>query len=41
MPVWAFQVQPAYADPYWKLGEALEGAERYEEALVSYRACHR
>jgi tetratricopeptide (TPR) repeat protein len=41
MPEWAFQVQPAYADLYWTLGEALEGAGRYQEALVNYRAFHR
>ena len=40
MPEWAFQVEPAYADMYWTLGEALEGAGRYEEALVSYRQFH-
>ena len=41
MPEWAFQAEPAYADMYWTLGEALEGAGRYEEALVSYRQFHR
>jgi tetratricopeptide (TPR) repeat protein len=37
MPEWAFQVEPGYADMYWTLGEALEGAGRYAEALVNYR----
>jgi tetratricopeptide (TPR) repeat protein len=41
MPEWAFQAEPGYADMYWTLGEALEGAGRYEEALVNYRAFHR
>ncbi len=40
MPEWAFQVEPAYADMYWTLGEALEGAGQYEEALASYRQFH-
>ena len=40
MPEWAFTVEPAYADMYWTLGEALEGAGRYEEALVNYRQYH-
>jgi tetratricopeptide (TPR) repeat protein len=37
MPEWAFQVESAYADMYWTLGEALEGAGRCQEALVNYR----
>ena len=41
MPEWAFQVESGYADMYWTLGEALEGAGRYAEALVNYRAFHR
>jgi tetratricopeptide (TPR) repeat protein len=41
MPEWAFQVEPGYADMYWTLGEALEGAGRYREALTNYRAFHR
>jgi tetratricopeptide (TPR) repeat protein len=41
MPEWAFQFEPAYADLYWTLGEALEGAGRYQEALVNYREFHR
>jgi tetratricopeptide (TPR) repeat protein len=41
MPKWAFEVEPAYADLYWTLGEALEGAGRYQEALVNYREFHR
>jgi tetratricopeptide (TPR) repeat protein len=41
MPEWAFQVEPGYADMYWTLGEALEGAGRYEDALVNYRAFQR
>ncbi len=40
MPEWAFQVEPAYADMYWTLGEAQEGAGLYEDALVSYRQFH-
>jgi hypothetical protein len=40
MPSWAFEVEPGYADLYWTLGEALEGAGQYEEALVSYQQFH-
>ena len=40
MPGWAFEVEPGYADMYWTLGEALEGAGHYGEALVNYRQFH-
>ena len=40
MPEWAFQAEPAYADMYWTLGEAQEGAGLYAEALASYRQFH-
>lgn len=36
MPEWAFELEPGYAEMYWTLGEAQEGAGLYSEALASY-----
>jgi tetratricopeptide (TPR) repeat protein len=40
MPEWVFTVEPTYADMYWTLGEAQEGAGLYVDALTSYRQFH-
>lgn len=37
MPAWAFEFEPGYAEMYWTLGEAQEGAGLYPEALANYQ----